>query len=176
MQQHLLDKSPTIIEEVKMRSAQIRFLVLLPLVVLLGMLAWLAIPGTPSRARSLRFVGYIPLQRTGLLNVLDYLTVQGNEVFVAGISSGDVTRISTHADRSLEGLAVLHGPPSAHGVAIDPATGLALCVSQRGQYRRGLRSGTDEHRTLDSCGRRSRRHHRCAFFQFNSRHDLRRTW
>ncbi len=114
-----------------MRSAKLRLLVLLSLVFLLGTLAWLAIPGTPSQARSLRFVGYIPLQRTGLLNVLDYLTVQGSEVFVAGISSGDVTRISTHADSSLEGLAVLHGRPSAHGVAIDPALGLAF-VSRSG--------------------------------------------
>ena len=128
---NLLDKSPTIIKEVKMRSAKIRLLVLLPLVFLLGTLAWLTIPGTPEQARSLRFVGYIPLQRTGLLNVLDYLTVQGNDVFIAGISSGDVTRISTHAGSSLKDLAVLHGRPSAHGVAIDPATGLAF-VSRSG--------------------------------------------
>lgn len=114
-----------------MRSAKIRSLVLLPFVCLLGILAWLANPGMPSQARSLRFVGYIPLQRTGLLNVLDYLTVKGNEFFVAGISSGNVTRISTHADGSSKVLAVLHGRPAAHGVAIDPATGLAF-VSRSG--------------------------------------------
>ncbi len=114
-----------------MRLAKSRVLGSLLLVVLLGLLAWLAFPGTPSHARTLRFVGYIPLQRTGLLNVLDYLTVQGDETFVAGISSGDVTRISTHADSTRTAMAVLHGTPSAHGVAIDAATGLAF-VSRSG--------------------------------------------
>ncbi len=114
-----------------MRWTKIRSLVLLVSVFLLGILAWLAIPGTPSQAQSLQFIGYIPLQRAGLLNVLDYLTIQGKELFVAGISSGNVTRIATSAENYSEGLAVLQGRPSAHGVAIDPATGLAF-VSRTG--------------------------------------------
>ena len=114
-----------------MRWTKLRSLVLLVSVFLLGLLAWLVIPGTPSQAGSLQFIGYIPLQRTGLFNVLDYLTIQGKNLFVAGISSGNVTRISTSSENSSKGLAVLQGRPSAHGVAIDPATGLAF-VSRSG--------------------------------------------
>jgi len=110
---------------------KMRFAVLLVIAALLAVVTWVAYPGTPSKARSLRFVGYIPLRRTGLLNVLDYLTVHDGDLFVASMSSGTVTRIATHGETDARDVRVLQGHPSAHGVAVDPGTGLAF-VSRSG--------------------------------------------
>src|SRR5260370_37783518 len=47
-----------------------------------GVVAYLVYPGTPSRSRFMSFDGYIELPRGGLLNVLDYLTLNRSTLFV----------------------------------------------------------------------------------------------
>src|ERR1700738_1925141 len=54
---------------------------------------YLIYPGTPSRASSLVFQGYVPLPSDSVLSVLDYLTVNDDKLFVTGESTGDVYRV-----------------------------------------------------------------------------------
>jgi YVTN family beta-propeller protein len=100
------------------------------LTVLLALVLWLIFPGTPRSASSLKFEGFVLLPkdgRAGLLTVLDYLTLSGKDLFVTNISSGTVYKIPLHA----EGLPVAGDvsmfqlEPAAHGVVIDPVSGLA---------------------------------------------------
>ena len=44
--------------------------------------AYLVYPGTPSKSKFMSFEGYIGLPKGGPLNVLDYLTLNGNTLFV----------------------------------------------------------------------------------------------
>ena len=91
-----------------------------------GLAARLIYPGTPSAARSLTFLGYVPLPNGGVLNVLDYLAISGPDLFVTSPSSGDVYRIALHGTAVPAGpVAVLAGLPATHGVVIDPASRLA---------------------------------------------------
>ena len=90
--------------------------------------AWFIYPGTPGEATSLRFQGYVLLPSAGVLSVLDYMTLQGDRLFVTAESTGNVYRIRvargslpTRAD-----VARLDGEPAAHGVAVDPTTGMAF--------------------------------------------------
>ncbi|MHB8530137.1 MAG: YncE family protein [Caulobacteraceae bacterium] len=104
-------------------------LVVLGLVVAiaLAVVAVLAWPGRPSGAHTLAFRGYIPLPARQSLSILDYLTLDGRRLFVTSESSGDVYRIDLGAsppDRSP--LAVFRDRPAAHGVVIDPASGLGF--------------------------------------------------
>jgi|SRR5580692_9721018 len=59
---------------------------------------FLIYPGTPSDASSLIFRGYVPLPSATLLSVLDYLTVNDDELFVANESTGDVYRVHIRKD------------------------------------------------------------------------------
>ena len=92
---------------------------------------WLALPGEPSAAGSLKFEGYILLPKgkhSGALTVLDYLTVRGNDLFVTNESSGSVYKIAI-GNGALPGAAdvsALELEPAAHGVAMDPVTRLAF--------------------------------------------------
>lgn len=79
-------------------------------------------PGTPSASKSLKFQGYVTLPGGGGLSVLDYLTVYGRNLFVTSATGGEVFKINL--DAPFAGVAVLAGPPAAHGVAVDPASGL----------------------------------------------------
>ena len=96
-------------------------------------LAWLIVPGTPSPAGSLRFVGFVPLPKKGVLNVLDYLTLDGDHLFVAGMFAGNVIRVPVHGDTlaTASDLAVFAGTPGTHGVVVDPVSGQAF-VSRSG--------------------------------------------
>ncbi len=93
-----------------------------------GFAGSLIYPGTPGAARSLKFQGYIPLPTGAGLNVLDYLTVNGADLFVTNVSSGSVYKITLRgaALPSAADITVLAGPPSPHGVAVDPTSGLAF--------------------------------------------------
>jgi YVTN family beta-propeller protein len=93
-----------------------------------GIAASLIYPGTPGAARSLKFQGYIPLPSSGGLNVLDYLTVNGPDLFVTNVTSGSVYKIAlpSPALPSAADITVLAGPPSPHGVAVDPTGGMAF--------------------------------------------------
>ncbi len=54
---------------------------------------YLIYPGTPSTASSLIFQGYIPLRSDNMFTALDYLTLDGDKLFVTGGS----TRHRPHA-------------------------------------------------------------------------------
>ncbi len=93
---------------------------------LAGVAAMLILPGTPSSARSLKFQGYVTLPKGGALTILDYLTVRGRDLFVTNVSSGDVYKIALQGTAlPASPTAVLAGPPAAHGVVVDPVSGLA---------------------------------------------------
>ena len=91
-------------------------------VVLLAVVVWLTLPGTPSSGASVRFNSAILLPRGGVLNVLDYLNVEGGDLYAASISSGSVWKIP------LDGrpIATLPGRPVAHGVVLDPVSHMAF--------------------------------------------------
>jgi YVTN family beta-propeller protein len=96
------------------------------ILIIAGFAATLIYPGTPGAARSLKFQGYIPLPRGGGMSILDYLTISGRELFVTSVSSGDVYRITLDGTAlPAAPIAVFPGPPAAHGVIVDPASGLA---------------------------------------------------
>lgn len=96
--------------------------------VIAGFAFTLIYPGTPSSARSLKFQGYVPLPKCGALNILDYLNISGRDLFVTSESSGNVYKVSLRraAVPDPSEIEVLAGPPAAHGVVVDPATGLAF--------------------------------------------------
>jgi len=53
---------------------------------LLVLVLWLTFPRMPGSARSLKFEGFVSLpkdRRAGLLTVLDYLTLNGKDLFVS---------------------------------------------------------------------------------------------
>ena len=67
---------------------------LVALVLIVGAFAaWLIYPGSPGPASSLKFQGYIPLPKGRTLNVLDYLTVSGSNLFVTDESAGNVYKV-----------------------------------------------------------------------------------
>ena len=97
---------------------------------LLALVLWMIFPGTPGNAKSLKFEGFVPLpkdRRAGLLTVLDYLTLNGKDLFVTNISTGTVYKIPLHAEGlpAAGDVSMFQLEPAAHGVVIDPATGMA---------------------------------------------------
>jgi YVTN family beta-propeller protein len=90
-----------------------------------GFAGGLIYPGTPSAARSLKFEGYVQLPKAGALNILDYLTLSGRDLFVTSVSSGGVYKLSLAEAPAAAEIATLAGPPATHGVVVDPASGLA---------------------------------------------------
>jgi len=88
----------------------------------------LIFPGTPSSAKTLEFKGHILLPKGRLLTVLDYMNVSDKKLFVTNTSTGDVYKFALH-DGSVPGAAdvsVFSLEPAAHGVIIDPLSGLAF--------------------------------------------------
>ena len=89
---------------------------------------YLIYPGKPSEASSLIFQGFVPLPSAAVLSVLDYLTVNEQELFVTNENTGDVYRVHlrqgvlpTAAD-----VARLPGEPAAHGVVVEPSSHVAF--------------------------------------------------
>lgn len=118
--------------DAKMRIAR-RVLIFLAgafTVVLAFLLAVLVFPGTPGETGSLRFVGFVALPGEGMIQVLDYLTVYRRDLFVTNVSTGDVYRIglSTGKPAGARDIFVFPGKPAAHGVAIDPVSGLGFAT------------------------------------------------
>jgi DNA-binding beta-propeller fold protein YncE len=101
-------------------------------VVLVGAVVGLRMvfPATPKSTPALRFAGFVTLPKpsSGPLSVLDYLTLDGRDLFVTSESSGAVyrVRLPPGALPSPSAVEVLPGTPAAHGVAIDPASGLGF--------------------------------------------------
>ena len=101
---------------------------------LIGLCALIAIagvlliyPGTPGEAKSLAFKGYVLLPKGALLTVLDYMNVADTRLFVTDVSTGSVYKIALR-NQSLpsdQDVSVFALEPAAHGVVVDPLTGLA---------------------------------------------------
>jgi len=88
---------------------------------------YLAYTGTPSKSSFMTFEGYIELPKGGLLNVLDYLTIDGKTLFVTSESSGTLFKIGLDPNRpSASSVSVLPGTGAAHGVALLPETDIAF--------------------------------------------------
>ena len=104
------------------------FAALLGLCVLIAIGGVLLIyPGTLGEAKSLAFKGYVLLPTAALLSVLDYMNVADTRLFVTDVSTGSVYKIalrnqSLPSDRDVSVFAL---EPAAHGVVVDPLTGLA---------------------------------------------------
>lgn len=98
---------------------------------LLALVLWMIFPGTPGSAKSLKFEGFVPLPkdgRGGLLTVLDYLTLNGKDLFVTNVSTGTVYKIPLPPEGlpTTSDVSMFQLEPAAHGVVIDPATGMAF--------------------------------------------------
>jgi len=92
-----------------------------------ALLAYLIYPGTPSQSRFMAFDGFIELPRSGLLNVLDYLTLNANTLFVTSESSGALFKVDLDANRSsVSSVSEMHGAGAAHGIALLPAADVAF--------------------------------------------------
>jgi DNA-binding beta-propeller fold protein YncE len=101
-----------------------------------GLTIILIFPGQPSNANSLRFDGFIVLPKVKnahAITVLDYLTVFGDDLFVASVSSGAVYKIHlrTRALPDSADVSVFGLEPAAHGVVVDPTSHLAYVTRSR---------------------------------------------
>ena len=106
-------------------------IVVISAIVLIGLLgtalAYLSYPGTPSRSRFMKFGGYISLPSDGVLNVLDYLTLNGNTLFVTSESSGALFKIAVDPSHlAASTVAEMSGTGAAHGVALLPGRNVAF--------------------------------------------------
>jgi DNA-binding beta-propeller fold protein YncE len=82
-------------------------------------LAYLVCPGTPSQSKFMKFDGFIELPKGGALNVLDYLSLNGNTLFVTSESSGALFKIDINPNQpSLSSVTEMPGSGAAHGVAL----------------------------------------------------------
>jgi DNA-binding beta-propeller fold protein YncE len=68
------------------------------------------------------------VKNAGALSLLDYLTVSGDDLFVTGVSTGAVYKVSLHSPATPPSgdIAVFELEPAAHGVVVDPASHLAF--------------------------------------------------
>jgi DNA-binding beta-propeller fold protein YncE len=98
------------------------------LTVFLGVtFTYLAYPGTPSKSDFMTFEGYIKLPRGGMLNVLDYLTLNDRTLFVTSESSGSLFKIDLDLNHpSASSVTELPGTGAAHGVVLLPSQNVAL--------------------------------------------------
>jgi YVTN family beta-propeller protein len=100
------------------------------LTILLLFVLWLVFPTAPSSAKSLKFEGFVHLPKgdhARLLTVLDYLTLSGETLFVTNTSTGTVYKIPLHGEvlPTASDVSMFELEPRAHGVVIDPVSGLA---------------------------------------------------
>jgi DNA-binding beta-propeller fold protein YncE len=90
-------------------------------------LAYLVYPGTPSQSKFMTFDGFIELPRGRLLNVLDYLTLNGSTLFVTSESSGALFKIDLDLNQpSVSSVSEMPGAGAAHGIALLPETNVAF--------------------------------------------------
>src|ERR1700682_492080 len=89
--------------------------------------AYLVYPGTPSKSKFMTFEGYIELPRGRLLNVLDYLTLNGSTLFVTSESSGSLFKVDLDLNYpSVSSVSEMPGAGAAHGVALLPEAKIAF--------------------------------------------------
>src|ERR1700738_2129207 len=100
-------------------------------IVLIGFLgavfAYLVDPGTPSKSEFMAFEGYIELPKGRLLNVLDYLTLNGSTLFVTSESSGSLFKVNLDSNHlSVSSVSEMPGAGAAHGIALLPEANVAF--------------------------------------------------
>jgi DNA-binding beta-propeller fold protein YncE len=99
------------------------------LLVILVLVAVLIIPGRPADTHSLRFDGFVELpMKAGLLNVFDYMTVVGDDLFVTNAITGAVYRVNLHmhAMPGSADVSVFASDAGPRGVVVDPTSHLAF--------------------------------------------------
>jgi len=111
-------------------------------IVLIGFLAvvfaYLAYPGTPSKSKFVTFEGYIELPKGGLLNILDYLTLNGSTLFVTSESSGAIFKVDLDLNHpSISSVSEMPGAGAAHGVALLPEANVAF-ITRSGENMVGV--------------------------------------
>jgi DNA-binding beta-propeller fold protein YncE len=80
---------------------------------------YLVYPGTPGKSKFMTFEGYIELPKGGLLNVLDYLTLNDSSLFVTSESSGALFKVALNLNHpSLSSVSEMPGGGAVHGVAL----------------------------------------------------------
>jgi len=99
-------------------------------IALLALVVWEILPGAPGIAKSLKFEGFVHLpkdRRAGVLTVMDYLTLNGKDLFVPNVSTGTVYKIPLHGEGlpATSDVSMFESEPAAHGVVIDPSSGFA---------------------------------------------------
>ena len=99
---------------------------LLLLILVAAGLAWLIYPGHPDASRALRFEQFVQLPRHGLLNVLDYMNVEGHWLFVGGTSAGSVIRIDLSP--KTPSVSEWRDDGRVHGIAIAGSRDLAFAT------------------------------------------------
>jgi DNA-binding beta-propeller fold protein YncE len=107
------------------------------LVAALVALAVLVFPATPRPTNGLRFAGFVTLpKRGGPLSILDYLTVDGSRLYVTSVTSGDVYEVPlSNGPLPAAGMIkVAPGAGAAHGVVVDPASGLAFVTRSKANH------------------------------------------
>lgn len=110
--------------EMRLALRIVAALVLLVVVFVVALLAWLIYPGQPGASRALRFEQYVLLPRHGLMNVLDYMNVDGHWLFVGGTSAGSVIRIDLDAKNP--SVSEWRDDGRVHGIAIAGSRDLAF--------------------------------------------------
>ncbi len=100
------------------RGRWIGYAASLLLVPVIAMSLYLLIVLPPGQSSLLKYEGAYSLPSHGFLNVLDYLSISGDNLFVAGESSGSVFQVFLPA----HGIKVreMQGSPEAHGLAAVP--------------------------------------------------------
>jgi DNA-binding beta-propeller fold protein YncE len=91
--------------------------------------AVLIIPGRPADTRSLRFDGFVELpMKAGLLNVFDYMTVVGDDLFVTNAITGAVYRVNLHrhAMPTSADVSVFASDGGPRAVVVDPTSHLGF--------------------------------------------------
>jgi DNA-binding beta-propeller fold protein YncE len=99
------------------------------LLVIVVVAAVLIIPGRPADSKSLRFDGFVELpMKAGLLNVFDYMTVVGDDLFVTNAITGAIYRVNLHkhAIPNVADISVLSSDGGPHAVVVDPISNLAF--------------------------------------------------
>ena len=92
-----------------------------------ALLLWLTFPGTPGGASTLKFEGLITLPKgkgARILTVLDYLTIDGRNLFVSNVSTGAIYKIPLGGTAlpATSDVSLFELEPAAHGIAIDPVS------------------------------------------------------
>src|SRR6267378_2494895 len=90
------------------------------IVICLGVVAaYLIYPGIPGKSKFMKFEGYIELPKSGPLNVLDYLTINNDTLFVTSESSGELFKVDLDVNHPfLSTVSELPGSGAAHGMAL----------------------------------------------------------